>query len=344
MAEECDLELQIPAHELVRQMLSHEVLTLLLNLEIMISTLQRALAEKHGKKRKKSAIDAVANLKSSISSSRSDIDELNDYLQEPELSSSQTPFLENEKVSTVVERLINNCDQLRRNSSSFINSFNKIDDDIYVIASKVHRVALRAADLIRLSLGLFSAGGSNPFNRFRWDAILADVLSSIPEADRSKISVEGTGRQGASGSKEMMFSVILNILRNSLSYQSPDRQLEIRISVRTYSTEEGDQPRNASVTGRWWSEVTVSDNGRGIPENVARKVFEPGIRLNRAGQPMHASEFENCSDGTTSSSNLSFGLGLSLVRKIVEYHEGKTTIEPNHPHGTKVVVTIPERR
>jgi signal transduction histidine kinase len=67
---------------------------------------------------------------------------------------------------------------------------------------------------------------------------------------------------------------------------------------------------------------SVSDNGPGIPDQSRERVFEPFVRLN-----------PETARGS--------GIGLSIVRRIVELYGGKAWIEPNEPAGCRVVVSLP---
>jgi signal transduction histidine kinase len=67
---------------------------------------------------------------------------------------------------------------------------------------------------------------------------------------------------------------------------------------------------------------SVSDNGAGIPEPERRRVFEPFVRLHPA---------------TTKGS----GIGLTIVRRIVELYDGEVWIEPGIRAGCTVSFTLP---
>jgi len=73
---------------------------------------------------------------------------------------------------------------------------------------------------------------------------------------------------------------------------------------------------------------TVIDTGIGIPEEEKEQIFERFYRVDKA----RARE--------TGGS----GLGLSIVKWIVDIHEGDITIESTLDKGTKVVVTLPRFR
>ncbi len=71
--------------------------------------------------------------------------------------------------------------------------------------------------------------------------------------------------------------------------------------------------------------ITVTDDGPGIPEPELERVFEPFYRGDQSRT--------DGSDG--------FGLGLSLVRSIVETHGGQVTLANNSPIGLSVRLFLP---
>ncbi len=66
--------------------------------------------------------------------------------------------------------------------------------------------------------------------------------------------------------------------------------------------------------------ITVSDTGRGIPEDALPQVFNPFFTANKEG-------------GT--------GLGLAISHRIVQRHLGTLTIENNQTGGVKAIVRLP---
>ena len=66
--------------------------------------------------------------------------------------------------------------------------------------------------------------------------------------------------------------------------------------------------------------VTVSDNGRGIPEKIRGQLFEPFIS--------HGKE-----NGT--------GLGLTVVQKIIQDHGGDVIVEKTSAEGTVFRLLLP---
>jgi signal transduction histidine kinase len=72
--------------------------------------------------------------------------------------------------------------------------------------------------------------------------------------------------------------------------------------------------------------IEVADQGPGIPEGEAERVFE---RFYRA-------------DAARASNQGGAGLGLAIARWIVDLHGGRIRAERNQPHGCRMVVVLPE--
>ena len=66
--------------------------------------------------------------------------------------------------------------------------------------------------------------------------------------------------------------------------------------------------------------IRFADNGRGIPESIRGRLFEPFV-----------------SDGKENGT----GLGLTVVQKIIEDHGGDIAVESTSEHGTVFCITLP---
>lgn len=73
-------------------------------------------------------------------------------------------------------------------------------------------------------------------------------------------------------------------------------------------------------------QLTVSDTGVGVPDSIKDKLFEKFVQAR--DMPLSREK------GT--------GLGLVIVKGIIEAHGGKIWIEDNRPKGTKFVFTLPK--
>ncbi|MER5257020.1 MULTISPECIES: sensor histidine kinase [unclassified Streptomyces] len=101
-----------------------------------------------------------------------------------------------------------------------------------------------------------------------------------------------------------------NLVGNAVKFHHPERTPRIQI---TCEEDEGGGVWNFSVT----------DNGIGIPEEFAEKVFVIFQRLH--GRDAYG--------GT--------GIGLALCKKIVEHHGGHIWLDSGHTGGTRICFTLP---
>ena len=107
--------------------------------------------------------------------------------------------------------------------------------------------------------------------------------------------------------------VVTNLLRNAIKHGCHEDHP--RITIFTVSGE------NSLSDGRFVT-LRFHDNGPGIEPAFHESVFLPGRRLAKAA-----------SDGS--------GMGLAIVRKIVEHYGGSVRIDPSCPAGTALLVTLP---
>ena len=106
----------------------------------------------------------------------------------------------------------------------------------------------------------------------------------------------------------LLRQVLWNLVENSVKYRRVDVDTEIAISGRVAAG---------------FYELRVSDNGPGVPPEDAAHIFEP---LYRADPTRHI-------PGS--------GLGLSIVKRIVEAGGGRISLQSQPGHGTTIVLRLP---
>lgn len=122
--------------------------------------------------------------------------------------------------------------------------------------------------------------------------------------------------------RNMIHSVIQNLITNSIKFSNANGKVVLRSRVpQTYT-----HNRNQSdQDNRQWLEISVSDNGIGIPEEILPKLFKLNGQYSQAGT---ANE-----PGT--------GLGLVLCHEMVEKNGGRIWAESIAGQGTTFVFTLP---
>jgi len=103
-------------------------------------------------------------------------------------------------------------------------------------------------------------------------------------------------------------NAIINLLENAAKYNNDDPVIEIETS----------NEKNKLV-------ISITDNGIGIPKAEQKKIFEKFYRA-------HDGDVHNYK---------SFGLGLNYVKKIIEEHQGKITVESEPGKGSTFTIYLP---
>lgn len=111
------------------------------------------------------------------------------------------------------------------------------------------------------------------------------------------------------GDRLGLTSLAVNLLENAAKYSQPDPEIHTSLQ------------RGGGSELVW----EVADNGIGIPDSEKRKVFNKFYRV--------GSEDTRTTKGT--------GLGLFIVKGLVEKHGGLLELSDNKPQGTKFRVHLP---
>jgi len=110
-------------------------------------------------------------------------------------------------------------------------------------------------------------------------------------------------------SREKIWRVIGNLISNAIKFSPAEGIIDVKVT--DYDNE---------------IEISVKDQGIGIPESMKDKVFNMFTDAKRLG-----TEGEK-----------SFGLGLSICKQIIENHNGKIWLESNVDGGTTFYVRLPK--
>lgn len=145
----------------------------------------------------------------------------------------------------------------------------------------------------------------------RLDEITRSVLremNTVIVAKRHTVRVDSNGAAPALADQQMMRQVITNLVSNAVKYTPDGGQIDIAIV-----------PRRDRVE---WS---VRDNGMGIPRAAQGRLFEKFYRADNA--------ISKEAEGT--------GLGLHLVRLVIEHAGGQIWCESEEGQGARFAFTLP---
>jgi signal transduction histidine kinase len=177
-------------------------------------------------------------------------------------------------------------------------------------ADRLHQVQLGAERIESLAKNLLTF--SRPASEERRAVPANSIVERALELCRYQIlkagvAVETEFEEGAPcvlGVANQLEMALINLTVNALYAMTRGGRLQIR--TRTVGTN---------------VEISVADNGCGIPEAIRAKIFQPFVTTRPEGQ------------GT--------GLGLSTVLRIVERHGGRIDFTTEEGKGTTFRVTLP---
>ena len=191
--------------------------------------------------------------------------------------------------------------------------------------------AIAHADRIVKSLLNFS--GSDPLELRPCG--LNDLIKQSLDLVGRKISLErirvredlAEGLPMVMADENQLKQVFINTILNSLQAMPDGGDLVLRTFVEKLDDiKEGVGTRATDVfrPGEDGIVCEVRDTGRGIPPGQSQKVFDPFFTSKPVGQGP--------------------GLGLTVIKSIVERHKGLIGIESAEGRGTKVIITLPVAR
>jgi PAS domain S-box-containing protein len=188
------------------------------------------------------------------------------------------------------------------------NSAHHRIDTVRDILAEAAEQALRAGEIIR-RLREFVTRGETEMR-----------IESLPTLIReaSSLASAGTGEHGVQvrlcfdpraetvlGNRIQLQQVMINLMRNAHEAMAQSERRELDVATARLDDE--------------LIEIAVADRGPGLPDEIAKHVFEPFHTTKRNGM----------------------GLGLSICRSIVEAHGGNLRYQPNCGGGAIFSVTLP---
>lgn len=113
---------------------------------------------------------------------------------------------------------------------------------------------------------------------------------------------------------------VVNLLSNAVKFTPAGGQITVRAALADRA------PSNAGPFGAaGYFQISVQDNGIGIPPELQRKVFETFFQA----------------DSSASREYGGAGLGLSIVKSYVDAHGGEVTLVSEGDHGSVFTLLLP---
>ncbi|WBC18086.1 CHASE3 domain-containing protein [Micromonospora sp. WMMA1998] len=196
------------------------------------------------------------------------------------------------------------CQLLQRRYAGQLDE--RADQYIAFAVDGAQRMQRLINDLLAFSrIGRMTTG----FTEVDLNKVMGDVAGQT-EAARQYADAELTWDEMPTirGEEPLLTNLLANLVSNSVKFRRPDVTPKVHVSARL-------------VDGEW--EISCRDNGIGIEPEFADKIFVIFQRLHS----------KDAYPGT--------GIGLAIVKKIVEYHGGRVWVDTDAEVGTTIRFTLP---
>jgi len=141
------------------------------------------------------------------------------------------------------------------------------------------------------------------------ESLLTEVVDLYRSNDKliieQDLAISGTLVEADQGRLRQVFH---NLIKNALEAAVDQDTICLKVTTRLLE-----------INNQYWSVLELSDNGPGFPDDMLANIFDPYVT--------------NKPKGT--------GLGLEIVKKIIEEHGGSILAE-NDPHGgARIIIRLP---
>ncbi|SHK59910.1 PAS domain S-box-containing protein [Clostridium cavendishii DSM 21758] len=202
--------------------------------------------------------------------------------------------------------------------NSNIETFDDLGENIEKYKRHINTMKQNCFRLVRLINNLIDVTkiDSGYFSINLVNADIVSVVENITQSVAEYISNKGIDLIFDTEIEEMVIAcdpdkierIILNLISNAVKFTKSGGSLFVTMSI-----------RNGNVL------ISVKDTGIGIPKEKQAVIFERFVQL----------------DKSLTRRNEGSGIGLSLVKSLVEMHNGKVSIKSEENKGSEFIIELP---
>ncbi|WP_195986712.1 HAMP domain-containing sensor histidine kinase [Clostridium sp. D53t1_180928_C8] len=190
----------------------------------------------------------------------------------------------------------------------FKETYDKYSSSLKLNSKRMLRLVNNIVDSTRIDSGVFKA----EFGNYEIVSIIEDiVISTVPFAQSKNISIEfdtNVEEHFIKCDPAMIEKIVLNLVSNSIKYTKNEGYIKIDITLQEETLE-----------------IFFEDTGIGIPDELKDKIFDRFSRVD--------SSLKRVNEGS--------GIGLSIVKSMIEVHNGSISVESSLNRGSVFEVKLP---
>lgn len=179
-------------------------------------------------------------------------------------------------------------------------------DTLDDVLQSAERLGALVSDLLAMNTETFIEKRESIDVKQMFEHIIEDVSQNNPKGVRFNNLANGIN---IFGDRSLLYRVFLNIVQNAVKYNKPDGSVTISAATNGENTI-----------------IAISDTGIGIPMDQLDRIFDPFY----------------CVDKSRSRQLGGSGIGLALVKAIIEKHGGKIHADSELGMHTTITVILPQ--
>ena len=248
--------------------------------------------------------DTSEEISTLVTSYNSMIDELEESAVQ--LARSEREQAWREMAKQVAHEIKNPLTPMRLTVQNFQRKFNPEDENIHSKLDEYSKTLIQQIDTMSSIASAFSNFAKMPAQQNETLNVVNIVKLALEIFNEDYIVFTSEKEEIiAKLDRTQLIRVVTNLVKNAIQAMPEKKTPKIDINVST---------NNGNVV------ITVSDNGSGVSEENIDKVFEPKFTTKTSGM----------------------GLGLAMVKNIVETYKGTITFKTEKDKGTVFRVTFPK--
>lgn len=197
------------------------------------------------------------------------------------------------------------------NKGEILNNVNKLHKYTNTMKQNCYRLLRLVNNLIditKIDSGFMELNLSNQDIIAVAESITLSTTDYIQSMSRNIIFDTNVEEKIMAFDEEKLERILLNLISNAVKFTKPGGLIEVNMCVNI----------NDII-------ISVKDNGRGIPKDKLSQIFQRFKQV----------------DSLLSRSHEGSGIGLSIVKSLVEMHGGKIAVESKYQVGTEFIITLP---
>ena len=232
-----------------------------------------------------------------------------DQLEESaiKLAKSEREQAWREMAKQVAHEIKNPLTPMRLSVQSFERKFNPEDENIREKLSEYSKTLIQQIDVMSAIASAFSDFAKMPTQNKEEIEVISVIKLAIDIFNDESIQFHSEEKElFAFLDKTQLIRVLTNLVKNALQATEETENPEIIVDVSSESE---------------FLKISVSDNGKGIANELKELIFEPKFTTKTSGM----------------------GLGLAMIKNIIEAYDGNISFTSEKNKGTTFTVILPKK-